>query len=44
VGGELSIEDEQVLEETLESVECRWCGAGGIVEVLDESVDTASEG
>jgi len=44
VGGELSIEDEQVLEETLEAVECRWCGASGDVEVLDESVDTASEG
>jgi len=44
VGGELAVEDEQVLEETLESVECRWCGAAGSVEVLDESVDTASEG
>lgn len=44
VGGELAIEDEQVLEETLEAVECRWCGASGNVEVLDESVDTASEG
>jgi hypothetical protein len=48
VGGELSVEDEQVLDETLESVECRWCGAAGNVEVLDESVDervdTAAEG
>ncbi len=44
VGGELSVEDEQVLDETLESVECRWCGTAGIVEVLDESVDAASEG
>jgi hypothetical protein len=44
VGGELSIEDEQVLAEELESVECRWCGTAGVVEVLDESVDTAVEG
>ena len=36
--------DAVVLEETLESVECRWCGAAGAVEVLDESVDTAPEG
>ena len=44
VGGELSVEDEQVLDETLESVECRWCGAAGVVEVLEEPVDTAAEG
>jgi len=44
VGGDLSVEDEQVLEEVLESVECRWCGAAGVVEVLDESVDAAAEG
>ena len=44
VGGELSIEDEQVLAEDLESVECRWCSAAGVVEVLDESVDTTVEG
>jgi hypothetical protein len=44
VGGELSIEDEQVLAEDLESVECRWCGAAGVVEVLDESADTTVEG
>jgi hypothetical protein len=50
VGGELSIEDEQVLQEDLESVECRWCGTAGVVEVLDdaddavETVDTSAEG
>ena len=48
VGGELSIEDERVLEEHVESVECRWCGAAGHVEVLDDaadaSVDAAAEG
>jgi hypothetical protein len=44
VGGELSIEDEQVLAEDLESVECRWCGTAGVVEVLDEAADTVAEG
>jgi hypothetical protein len=29
VGGELSIEDEEVLDETIETVSCRWCGASG---------------
>ena len=34
VGGELTVEDEQVLDESVESVECRWCGSAGRVEVL----------
>ena len=29
VGGELSIEDEEVLDERIEAVSCRWCGAAG---------------
>jgi hypothetical protein len=29
VGGELEVEDEVVLEEQIESVTCRWCGATG---------------
>ena len=29
VGGDLTIEDEEVLEERIDSVECRWCGASG---------------
>ena len=28
VGGDLSVEDEEVLEEQVEDVTCRWCGAG----------------
>ena len=43
VGGELSVEHEQVLEEQIESVECRWCGAAGNVEVIDDAVDTLAE-
>ena len=31
VGGELTIEDEDVLDERVESVVCRWCGSGGKV-------------
>ncbi len=38
VGGELSVEDEQVLEDTVESVECRWCGSAGRVEALDADI------
>lgn len=34
VGGELSIEDEEVLEDRVESVECRWCGTGAGVEEI----------
>ena len=29
VGGELTIEDEEVLDERVEDVSCRWCGASG---------------
>lgn len=36
VGGERSIEEEQVLDETIESVECRWCGPTGNVEPITE--------
>jgi hypothetical protein len=28
LGGELVVEDEQVLTETVEDVSCRWCGHG----------------
>ncbi len=28
VGGDLTIEDEDVLDEVVEDVTCRWCGAG----------------
>ena len=32
LGGELSVEDETVLAETVEEVTCRWCGRGAPVE------------
>jgi hypothetical protein len=35
VGGELQVEDEELLDERVESVSCRWCGAdGAAIEVL----------
>jgi hypothetical protein len=36
IGGELSIEDEQVLHESIDEVSCRWCGSGASVELLTE--------
>lgn len=46
VGGALEVEDEQVLDEVVEAVECRWCGSAGQVEVLDADLTDAgpSEG
>lgn len=29
VGGELTVEDETLLDEHVESITCRWCGATG---------------
>jgi DNA-directed RNA polymerase subunit RPC12/RpoP len=37
LGGELSVEDEVVLAETVEEVACRWCGSARAVEVLTEA-------
>ena len=34
VGGDLTLEDVEVLEETVDEVSCRWCGNGNAVEVL----------
>lgn len=34
LGGDLSVEDEVVLEESVEEVACRWCGSSKAVEVL----------
>jgi hypothetical protein len=39
VGGELRIEDETVLHESVDGVTCRWCGTGTSVETVTE--DTA---
>jgi hypothetical protein len=41
VGGELAVEDEEVLEVRVDEVACRWCGNGAAVEVL--TADQAEE-
>lgn len=34
VGGELTVEDPEVLAERVDDVSCRWCGSGAGVEEL----------
>lgn len=36
VGGDLSVEDVEVLLETVEEVSCRWCGNGKAIEVIGD--------
>ena len=36
VGGDLSVEDVDILEETVEEVSCRWCGNGKAIEVIED--------
>ncbi len=38
VGGDLTIESADVLEEQVDRVECRWCGAG------DDAIEPRSDG
>lgn len=35
VGGELNVEDVDVLDEVVERVDCRWCGPPGRVEHIE---------
>jgi hypothetical protein len=36
IGGDLEIEDEEILDERIEAVTCRWCNASGdTVEALE---------
>lgn len=37
LGGDMAVEDEEVLAETVEEVACRWCGSGRAVESLGPS-------
>lgn len=45
VGGDLEIEDTEVLSETVESVVCRWCGPAASVEELpaDDASSAAAD-
>jgi RNase P subunit RPR2 len=35
VGGELEVEEEEVVSEDIVEVACRWCGHGNAIEVQD---------
>jgi hypothetical protein len=37
VGGDLSVEDVEVLAESVDEVTCRWCGNGNAVEVIESA-------
>lgn len=39
VGGDLTVEDEQVLAEDVVEVSCRWCGHGLAVEKVEAPVE-----
>ncbi len=41
LGGELTVEDEDVLSETVEEVACRWCGSGRAVEPVTDAAIVA---
>jgi hypothetical protein len=44
IGGDLTIEEEEVLDEHVERVECRWCGASGdAISVPDDARGSGAE-
>jgi hypothetical protein len=36
VGGELTVEEVEVLDESVDEVSCRWCGNGSSIEVIGD--------
>lgn len=44
VGGELTVEDTEVLHEEIEEVSCRWCGTGAAVTPLAAGEVPAADG
>ena len=42
LGGDLAIEDEEVLSERVEEVNCRWCGSAQAIETLARAEDSES--
>jgi hypothetical protein len=42
--GDLTVEEVEVLAETVESVTCRWCGPSGVVESLTSLTETGVHG
>jgi hypothetical protein len=44
IGGDLEVEEEDVLDERIEQVSCRWCSAtGDRIEVLGDGASPAQE-
>ena len=43
VGGELEVEETEVLAETVDSVTCRWCGHGRNVEAEVDGDEVGSD-
>jgi rubredoxin len=41
VGGELTIEEPEVINRVVDEVSCRWCGHGREVELLSDDSATA---
>jgi hypothetical protein len=43
IGGERAVEEETVLEESVESVRCRWCGADDdrVAAITDDDLEPA---
>ena len=43
IGGERAVEEESILEESVESVHCRWCGADDdrIAAIVDDEFEPA---
>jgi hypothetical protein len=41
VGGDLTVESPETIRHTVESVDCRWCGHGRSVEIIDEETASA---
>ena len=39
IDGQLCVEEEEVLSQRFNAVECRWCGPSGEIEVIDNNAE-----
>jgi len=44
VGGDLTVEDVEILDQSVDEVSCRWCGNGKSVEVIEDGSPLQDEG
>jgi hypothetical protein len=42
VGGDLTVEDVEVLDQSVEEVSCRWCGNGNAIEIIEGGTPEAT--